>query len=69
MLDAHTTDNQLAFQFDRWGDISEDLRDYGLEGLDPTAHSPDTGVGRMEGASAWLYQTAHLEEAPSERGQ
>ena len=21
--------------------------------------------GRMEGASAWLYQTAHLEEAPS----
>ena len=25
--------------------------------------------GRMEGASAWLYQTAHLEEAPSKRGQ
>ena len=25
--------------------------------------------GRMEGASAWLYQTAHLEEASSERGQ
>ena len=25
--------------------------------------------GRMEGASAWLYQTAYLEEAPSERGQ
>ena len=25
--------------------------------------------GRMEGASAWLYQTAHLEEASSKRGQ
>ena len=27
------------------------------------------GEGRMEGASAWLYQTAHLEEASSKRGQ
>ena len=43
MLDAYTTDGEYAFQFERWGDIKDELEDHGLE-MDRDAFDPDDGV-------------------------
>ena len=58
MLDCYSSDGASAFQFGSWGDVSEELEDYGLTNLDPASHDPDDGVLivlRPSGKGSWYY--------------
>ena len=56
MLDCYTTDGQMRFQFDKWGDIAEDVAKE-LD-CDDTAFGEDEVVLvvlRPSGRGSWVY--------------